>query len=87
MKEKVKDYEENERWTCLLFDEMSIKQDLVIIPVDIYDTMKRSRPGLCNIVCILHIAYCKSTKFGHYKIWRIHYFVGDNRGFSLYNSI
>ncbi len=31
--------------------------------------------------------YCKSTIFGRYKIWWIYYFLGDNRGFSLYNPI
>ena len=31
--------------------------------------------------------YCNSTKFDRYKIWRIHCFLGDNRGFSLYNPI
>ncbi len=31
--------------------------------------------------------YCKSTKFDRYKIWRIDYFLSDNRGFSLYNPI
>ncbi len=31
--------------------------------------------------------YCKSTKFDRYKIWRVDYFLSDNRGFSSYNPI
>ena len=33
------------------------------------------------------IAYCKSTNFDRYKIWRVDHFLSDNRGFSLYNPI
>ena len=33
LKDKVKDLKENELWTCILFDEMSIKQDLVIFTI------------------------------------------------------
>ncbi len=31
--------------------------------------------------------YCKSSIFGRYKIWRICYFLSDNRGLFLNNPI
>ncbi len=47
----------------------------------------------CSEICIHAVigmdfyVYCKSTNFDRYKIWQIDYFLGDNRGFSLYNPI
>ena len=37
-----------------------------------------------SLLCSLHVdcIYCKSTIFSRYKIWRISYFLSDNRGFS-----
>ncbi len=35
----------------------------------------------------LQMTYCKSTIGDCYKIWLIYYFLSDNGGFSLHNTI